>query len=158
MELSTADLQNLSPDGFQLMLVRPAESGEGDASVSRFDLEWFWRVIRPYRTQMGLIFLTGFTNKLLEIGFTLAILQIVDGSAPSSWPIGLLMSLIGKAVLALLQNNLIVDLSDRIDTNLGSQVGPPVPPTPEILHRRTVGDFPAASTICAGCAASSPAP
>ena len=149
VELSTADLQQLSPDSFQLMLVRPAESGEADASFSRFDLEWFWRVIRPYRTQMGLVFVAGFTAKLLEIGFVLAVLQIVDVVISTRdlgllWPIGLLMGLIVlvKAVLVLLQNNLIVDLSDRIDTNLGSQVVGHLFRLPlKFFDRRTVGDL-----------------
>ena len=92
--LSTAELQELSPDGFQPMPVRPAESNDEDASASRFDLAWFWRMIRPYRTQMGLVFLSGFTAKLLEIGFVLAILQIVDVVISTRdlgllWPIGL---------------------------------------------------------------------
>ena len=55
----------------------------------------------------------GFTAKLLEIGFVLAILQIVDVVISTRdlgllWPIGLLMGLIVvvKAVLALLQSDL----------------------------------------------------
>jgi len=147
--LSTAELQQISPDGFQLMLVRPAESNDEDASASRFDLAWFWRMIRPFRTQMGLVFLSGFTVKVLEIGFVLAILQIVDVVISTRdlsllWPIGLLMGLIVvvKAVLALLQNNLIVDLSDRIDTSLGSQVVGHLFRLPmKFFDRRTVGDL-----------------
>ena len=147
--LSTAELQELSPDGFQLMLVRPAESNEDDAQASSFDLAWFWRMIRPYRTQMGLVFMAGFTTKVLEIGFVLAILQIVDVVMSTRdlgllWPIGLLMGLIVvvKAVLALLQNNLIVDLSDRIDTSLGSQVVGHLFRLPmKFFDRRTVGDL-----------------
>ncbi|WP_413747100.1 peptidase domain-containing ABC transporter [Synechococcus sp. MIT S9507] len=147
--LSTAELQELGPDGFQLMLVRPAESAETDAQASRFDLSWFWSMIHPYRSQMGLVFLAGFTNKLLEIGFVLAILQIVDVVITTRdlgllWPIGLVMGLIVvvKAVLALLQNNLIVDLSDRIDTSLGSQVVGHLFRLPmKFFDRRTVGDL-----------------
>lgn len=147
--LNTAELQELSPEGFQLMLVRPAESNEDDAQASSFDLAWFWRMIRPYRTQMGLVFIAGFTTKVLEIGFVLAILQIVDVVISTRdlgllWPIGLLMGLIVvvKAVLALLQNNLIVDLSDRIDTSLGSQVVGHLFRLPmKFFDRRTVGDL-----------------
>lgn len=147
--LSTAELKEMSPEGFQLMLVRPAESADADAQASRFDLDWFWRVIRPYRAQMGLVFVAGFTNKLLEIGFVLAILQVVDVVITTRdlgllWPIGLLMGLIVivKAVLALLQNNLIVDLSDRIDTSLGSHVVGHLFRLPmKFFDRRTVGDL-----------------
>ncbi|WP_413404389.1 MULTISPECIES: peptidase domain-containing ABC transporter [unclassified Synechococcus] len=149
VSLSTTELQQLSPDGFQLMLVRPAESADVDAQASRFDLGWFWQVISPYRAQMGLVFIAGFTNKVLEIGFTLAILQIVDVVITTRdlsllWPIGLMMSLIVvvKGVLALLQNNLIVDLSDRIDTSLGSQVVGHMFRLPmKFFDRRTVGDL-----------------
>ena len=147
--LSTTELQEISPDGFQLMLVRPAESNGEDASASRFDLAWFWSMIRPYRTQMGLVFIAGFTTKVLEIGFVLAILQIVDVVISTRdlgllLPIGLLMGLIVvvKVVLTLLQNNLIVDLSDRIDTNLGSQVVGHLFRLPmKFFDRRTVGDL-----------------
>ena len=147
--LSTAELQELSPDGFQLMLVRPAETADADAQASRFDLAWFWSMLRPYRTQMGLVFIAGFTSKVLEIGFVLAILQIVDVVISTRdlgllWPIGLLMGLIVilKAVLALLQNNLIVDLSDRIDTSLGSQVVGHLFRLPmQFFDRRAVGDL-----------------
>ena len=147
--LSTTELQEISPDGFQLMLVRPAESNGEDASASRFDLAWFWSMIRPYRTQMGLVFIAGFTTKVLEIGFVLAILQIVDVVISTRdlgllLPIGLLMGLIVvvKVVLTLLQNNLIVDLSDRIDTSLGSQVVGHLFRLPmKFFDRRTVGDL-----------------
>jgi len=147
--LRSNELQSISPDGFQLMLVRPAESADEDAQASRFDLAWFWSVIRPYRLQMGLVFLSGFTIKVLEIGFVLAILQIIDVVISTRdlsllWPIGLLMGLIivVKAVLALLQNNLTVDLSDRIDTNLGSQVVGHLFRLPmKFFDRRTVGDL-----------------
>ena len=149
VSLSTRELQQISPDGFQLMLVRPAESAEEDAQASHFDLAWFWSIIQPYRTQMGLVFLSGFTGKLLEIGFTLAILQIVDVVISTRdlgllWPIGLLMGLIivVKAALAFVQNNLIVDLSDRIDTSLGSQIVGHLFRLPmKFFDRRTVGDL-----------------
>ncbi len=149
VQLNSKDLAELSPDGVRLMLVRPAESGDQDAQASRFDLDWFWSVIKPYRPQMGLVFISGFTGKVLEIGFTLAILQIVDVVISTRdlsllWPIGLLMGLIIviKGVLALLQNNLIVDLSDRIDTSLGSQVVSHLFRLPmKFFDRRTVGDL-----------------
>lgn len=149
VELSSQQLAELSPDGMNLMLVRPAESNDQDAQASRFDLDWFWSVMKPYRLQMGLVFLSGFTEKVLEIGFTLAILQIVDVVISSRdlgllWPIGMLMGLIIviKGVLALLQNNLIVDLSDRIDTSLGSQVVGHLFRLPmKYFDRRTVGDL-----------------
>ena len=149
VQLSGKQLAELSPDGVRLMLVRPAESNDKDAQASRFDLDWFWSVIKPYRPQMGLVFISGFTGKVLEIGFTLAILQIVDVVISTRdisllWPIGLLMGLIIviKGVLALLQNNLIVDLSDRIDTSLGSQVVGHLFRLPmKFFDRRTVGDL-----------------
>ncbi len=149
VQLSSKELAELSPDGVRLILVRPAESSDQDAQASRFDLDWFWSVIKPYRPQMGLVFISGFTGKVLEIGFTLAILQIVDVVISTRdlsllWPIGLLMGLIIviKGVLALLQNNLIVDLSDRIDTSLGSQVVGHLFRLPmKFFDRRTVGDL-----------------
>ena len=149
IQLSVAELSELSPDGIRLVLVRPAESADNDIQASRFDLTWFWNVMKPYRTQMSLVFIAGFTGKVLEIGFTLAILQIVDVVISTRdlgllWPIGAFMGLIIviKAVLALLQNNLIVDLSDRIDTNLGSQVVGHLFRLPmKFFDQRTVGDL-----------------
>ena len=149
VQISSKQLAELSPDGFRLMLIRPSESNEQDAQASRFDLDWFWSVIKPYRPQMGLVFIAGFTGKILDIGFVLSIMQIVDVVISTRdlsllLPIGLLMGLIIviKAALALLQNNLIVDVSDRIDTSLGSQVVGHMFRLPmKFFDRRTVGDL-----------------
>ena len=73
VQLSSKELAELSPDGLKLILIRPAESAEQDAQTSRFDLSWFWKVMRPYRIQMVLVFIAGFTAKLLDIGFILAV-------------------------------------------------------------------------------------
>lgn len=149
VQFSPKEFQELSDGPLQLMLVRPAESSAQDDAAAQFDLAWFWEVIRPYRPQMLLIFVAGFTIKILEIGFILLIMQIVDVVISTRdlgllWPIGALMGLIigVKAVLALLQNNLINDLSDRIDTSLGSQVVGHLFRLPmKFFDRRTVGDL-----------------
>ena len=147
--LSPAQLQHLSEGPLQLMLIRPAESSDDDQRASRFDLSWFWEVIRPYRPQLLLIFIGGFVQKVLEVSFVILIMQIIDVVISTRdlsllWPIIGFMALliVVKAVIALLQNALTTDLSDRIDTNLGSQmVGHLFRLPMRFFDRRTVGDL-----------------
>lgn len=149
ISLSLPELQQLGGDGLQLMLVRPAESAADDAQATRFDLQWFWSVMQPYRPQMGLLLLTGFVDKLLSLVFPLAVLQIIDvvvGSRNLSllWPIGAVMgvAIAVMAVLGLLKEFLLSDLSDRIDTRLGSQIVGHLFRLPlRFFDRRTVGDL-----------------
>ncbi len=147
--LSLQELRQLGDEGLKLMLVRPAESAADDAQATRFDLNWFWTVMQPYRPQMGLLVLTGFVDKLLSLVFPLAVLQIIDvvvGSRNLSllWPIGVVMGLAiaVMAVLGLLKEFLLSDLSDRIDTRLGSQIVGHLFRLPlKFFDRRTVGDL-----------------
>ena len=148
-KLSPAQLKQWGEGPFQLMLIRPAESSENDQLASRFDLSWFWEVIRPYRPQLLLIFIGGFVQKVLDTFFILLIMQIIDVVIitrdldllpPIIGLMGLLIAV--KAVIALLQNVLTTDLSDRIDTSLGSQmVGHLFRLPMRFFDRRTVGDL-----------------
>ena len=148
-KLSPAQLKQWGEGPLQLMLIRPAESSENDQLATQFDLSWFWEVIRPYRPQLLLIFISGFVQKVLDTFFILLIMQIIDvviitRDLSLLWPIiGVMSLLIGvKAVLALLNNVLTTDLSDRIDTNLGGQmVGHLFRLPMRFFDRRTVGDL-----------------
>jgi len=149
VQLSLAEVRQLWPDSLELMLVRPAESAAEEQQASRFDLAWFWGVVRPYRPQMVLMLLTGLVMKLLDLVFPLATLQIIDvvvGSRNLSllWPIGLVMAIaiVLRAVLGVLRQLLLSDLSDRIDTRLGSQIVGHLFRLPlRFFDRRTVGDL-----------------
>ena len=148
-KLNPAQLKQLSEGPLHLILIRPAETGENDQLASRFDLSWFWEVNRPYRPQLLLILIGGFVQRVLDTGFILLIMQIIDVVISTRdlsllWPIIGFMSLliVVKAVIALLQNELTTDLSDRIDTNLGSQmVGHLFRLPMRFFDRRTVGDL-----------------
>ena len=147
--LSLQELRGLGSEAFQLMLVRPAETAAEDEQATRFDLAWFWSVMQPYRPQMGLLLLTGFVDKLLSLVFPLSVLQIIDvvvGSRNLSLllPIGVVMgvAIAVMAVLGLLKEYLLSDLSDRIDTRLGSQIVGHLFRLPlKFFDRRTVGDL-----------------
>jgi len=147
--LSLPELRQLGGDAFQLMLVRPAETAAEDEQATRFDLAWFWSVMQPYRPQMGLLLITGFVDKLLYLVFPLSVLQIIDvvvGSRNLSLllPIGVVMgvAIVVMAVLGLLKEYLLSDLSDRIDTRLGSQIVGHLFRLPlKFFDRRTVGDL-----------------
>lgn len=149
VQLSLAEVRQLWPDSLPLMLVRPAESSAEDQDATRFDLHWFWGAMRPYRPQMLLLLLTGFVEKLLELVFPLAVLQIIDlvvGSRNLSLllPIGVVLgiTIVVIAVLAYLRQLLLADLSDRIDTRLGSQILGHLFRLPlKFFDRRTVGDL-----------------
>jgi ATP-binding cassette subfamily B protein len=149
VQLTLAEVQQLWPANLELMLVRPAASTADEQQASRFDLPWFWRVVRPYRPQMLLMLLSGFVIKLLDLVFPLATLQIIDvvvGSRNLSllWPIGLVMAIaiVLRAVLGVLRQLLLSDLSDRIDTRLGSQIVGHLFRLPlRFFDRRTVGDL-----------------
>jgi subfamily B ATP-binding cassette protein HlyB/CyaB len=148
-KLNPAQLKQLSEGPLHLILIRPAETGENDQLASRFDLSWFWEVNRPYRPQLLLILIGGFVQRVLDTFFILLIMQIIDVVISTRdlsllWPIIGFMSLliVVKAVIALLQNELTTDLSDRIDTNLGSQmVGHLFRLPMRFFDRRTVGDL-----------------
>ena len=147
--LELTDLADLWPEGVELMLVRPAESLADDELATRFDLGWFWSVLSGYRPQMLLLLLTGFVGKLLELVFPLAVMQIIDvviGSRNLSLllPITVIMgvTITVMAVLGLLRELLLSDLSDRIDTRLGSQIVGHLFRLPlRFFDRRTVGDL-----------------
>lgn len=149
VQLSLAEVRELWPQSLELMLVRPAESPDADQEATRFDLAWFWKVMQPYRPQMVLLLLTGFVDKLLELVFPLAMLQIIDvvvGSRNLSLllPIGVVMAIaiLVMAVLGFLRQLLLSDLSDRIDTRLGSQIVGHLFRLPlKFFDRRTVGDL-----------------
>ncbi len=149
MQFELKDLARLWPDGLELMLVRPAESAADDEQVTRFDLAWFWSVMQPYRLQLGLLLITGFVGKLLALVFPLAVLQIIDvvvGSRNLSLllPIGVVMgvAIVVMGLLGLLKEYLLSDLSDRIDTRLGSQIVGHLFRLPlKFFDRRTVGDL-----------------
>ena len=136
------------PQGLELVLVRqPISGGEGDAS--RFDLAWFWGALKPYRPQLAVLLLNGLVAKLLELVFPLAILQIIDvvvGSRNGSLllPIGLVLGLtaVVMGILGVLKQLLLADLTDRIDTSLGSQIVGHLFRLPlRFFDRRTVGDL-----------------
>ena len=98
-----------------------------NGDTARFDLAWFWSTLKPYRPQLAVLLLNGLVAKLLELVFPLAILQIIDvvvGSRNGSLllPIGLVLGLTAVVigVLSVLKQLLLADLSDRIDTTLGS--------------------------------------
>ena len=149
VQLSLAEVRQLWPQNLELMLVRPAESTAEDQEATRFDLAWFWSVMQPYRPQMVLLLITGFVDKLLELVFPLATLQIIDvvvGSRNLSLllPIGVVMAIaiVVAAVLGYLRQLLLADLSDRIDTRLGSQIVGHLFRLPlKFFDRRTVGDL-----------------
>lgn len=149
VQLSLAEVRELWPQSLELMLVRPAESPDAGQEATRFDLAWFWTVMQPYRPQMVLLLLTGFVDKLLELVFPLGMLQIIDvvvGSRNLSLllPIGVVMAvaIVVMAVLGFLRQLLLSDLSDRIDTRLGSQIVGHLFRLPlKFFDRRTVGDL-----------------
>jgi len=149
VQLSLAEVRELWPQNLELMLVRPAESPDAGQEATRFDLAWFWTVMQPYRPQMVLLLLTGFVDKLLELVFPLGMLQIIDvvvGSRNLSLllPIGVVMAvaIVVMAVLGFLRQLLLSDLSDRIDTRLGSQIVGHLFRLPlKFFDRRTVGDL-----------------
>lgn len=149
VQLDISELPELGGDGLSLMLVRPAESAAADDQATSFDLGWFWSVMQPFRKQMGLLLVTGFVDKLLSLVFPLAVLQIIDvvvGTRNLSLlvPIGVVMGMavVVMAVLGLLQQYLLSDLSDRIDTRLGSQIVGHLFRLPlKFFDRRTVGDL-----------------
>jgi ATP-binding cassette subfamily B protein len=149
VQLSLAEVRRLWPDALELMLVRPAESADADSQATRFDLQWFWSVMQPYRPQMWLLLITGFVDKLLDLVFPLAILQIIDvvvGSRNLSLltPIGVVLgiTIVVMGVLGYLRQTLLSDLSDRIDTRLGSQIVGHLFRLPlKFFDRRTVGDL-----------------
>ncbi len=149
MQFDLKDLARLWPDGLELMLVRPAESAADDEQATRFDLAWFWSVMQPYRFQLLLLLITGFVGKLLALVFPLAVLQIIDvvvGSRNLSLllPIGVVMAvaIVVMGLLGLLKEYLLSDLSDRIDTRLGSQIVGHLFRLPlKFFDRRTVGDL-----------------
>ncbi|MBM5799986.1 MAG: cyclic nucleotide-binding domain-containing protein, partial [Cyanobacteria bacterium K_DeepCast_35m_m2_023] len=147
--LELSGLAELWPDGVELMLVRPADSPADDEQATRFDLAWFWGAMGSYRPQLLLLLLTGFVGKMLELVFPLAVLQIIDvvvGSRNLSLllPIGVVMgvTIAVMAVLGTLRELLLSDLSDRIDTRLGSQIVGHLFRLPlRFFDRRTVGDL-----------------
>lgn len=149
VSLDRQQLERLWPQGLDLMLVRPAPASGDDERVNQFDLGWFWAAIQPYRGQMLLLLLTGFSEKLLTLVFPLAVLQIIDvvvGSRNLSLltPIGVVMgvAILAMTILKLLEEYLLSDLSDRIDTQLGSQVVGHLFRLPlKFFDRRTVGDL-----------------
>ncbi|QPN65889.1 peptidase domain-containing ABC transporter [Synechococcus sp. CBW1006] len=149
LTLSLPELRRLWPEGLELMLVRQPTGAVVDARASRFDLAWFAEALRPYRGRLAVVLLTGFTQKLLELIFPLATLQIVDlvvGSGNSSLlaPIALVLGVtaVVLGVLGVLRELLLADLADRIDTNLGSQVVGHLFRLPlRFFDRRTVGDL-----------------
>jgi ATP-binding cassette subfamily B protein len=149
VQLSLAEVRELWPQSLELMLVRPAETPNADQEATRFDLAWFWTVMQPYRPQMVLLLITGFVDKLLELVFPLGMLQIIDvvvGSRNLSLllPIGVVMTIaiMVMAVLGFLRQLLLSDLSDRIDTRLGSQIVGHLFRLPlKFFDRRTVGDL-----------------
>ncbi|QPN59089.1 peptidase domain-containing ABC transporter [Synechococcus sp. CBW1002] len=149
LTLSLPELRRLWPEGVELMLVRQPTGAVVDARASRFDLAWFAEALRPYRGRLAVVLLTGFTQKLLELIFPLATLQIVDlvvGSGNSSLlaPIALVLGVtaVVLGVLGVLRELLLADLADRIDTNLGSQVVGHLFRLPlRFFDRRTVGDL-----------------
>ncbi|QEY32410.1 ATP-binding cassette domain-containing protein [Synechococcus sp. RSCCF101] len=147
--LPLRELRRLFPDRTQLMLVRPAETAAEDERASRFDLAWFWEALAPYRPQMALVLLAGFVAKVLELVFPLSIFQILDvvvgGNNPALLrPIVLVLAvvLVVLSILNWLKAMLLADLSDRIDTRLGSQVVGHLFRLPlKFFDRRTVGDL-----------------
>ena len=149
VQITLTEARVLWRDGVDLILVRFVDSAIDDKGNSRFDLAWFWSALSCYRPQMFLLLLTGFVVKLLELIFPLAVLQIIDvvvGSRNLSLllPIGIVMSIaiLVMAVLGVLRQLLLSDLSDRIDTRLGSQVIGHLFRLPlKFFDRRTVGDL-----------------
>jgi len=147
--ISTAELEELFPDGLELILVRRGLSQSGDEEASRFDLAWFWSSMRPYRFQMLLVLCSGGVSKALELVFPLACLQIIDavvggqnGDLLAPITIVLAVAIVAMALLGWLRQWLLTDLADRIDTRLGSQVISHLFRLPmRFFDRRTVGDL-----------------
>ena len=151
VQLSLEAVKREWPQGLELVLVRQpigaAADGEGEAA--NFDLAWFWGALKPYRPQLAVLLLNGLVAKLLELVFPLAILQIIDvvvGSRNGSLllPIGLVLGLtaVVMGILGVLKQLLLADLTDRIDTTLGSQIVGHLFRLPlRFFDRRTVGDL-----------------
>ena len=150
-QLPLAAVKHEWASGVNLVLVRqPLGSGsETESGASRFDLAWFWGALKPYRPQLAVLLLNGLVAKLLELVFPLAILQIIDvvvGSRNGSLllPIGLVLGLtaVVMGILGVLKQLLLADLTDRIDTTLGSQIVGHLFRLPlRFFDRRTVGDL-----------------
>lgn len=149
IQVPLSEARLLWRDGVDLILVRFIETASDDKGNVQFDLAWFWSALSCYRPQMLLLLLTGFVVKLLELIFPLAVLQIIDvvvGSRNLSLllPIGIVMAIaiLVMAVLGILRQLLLSDLSDRIDTRLGSQIVGHLFRLPlKFFDRRTVGDL-----------------
>jgi len=149
LQLSLAAVKQEWPDGLELVLVRRPLGASEEQANGRFDLAWFWGALKPYRPQLAVLLLTGLVAKLLELVFPLAILQIIDvvvGSRNGSLllPIGLVLGLtaVVMGVLGVLKQLLLADLTDRIDTTLGSQIVGHLFRLPlRFFDRRTVGDL-----------------
>ena len=151
LQLSLEAVKREWPQGLELVLVRQPISGSvaSNGDTARFDLAWFWSTLKPYRPQLAVLLLNGLVAKLLELVFPLAILQIIDvvvGSRNGSLllPIGLVLGLTAVVigVLSVLKQLLLADLSDRIDTTLGSQIVGHLLRLPlRFFDRRTVGDL-----------------
>ena len=149
IQVPLSEARLLWREGVDLILVRFVDSATDDKGKAQFDLAWFWSALSCYRPQMFLLLLTGFVVKLLELIFPLAVLQIIDvvvGSRNLSLllPIGIVMAIaiLVMAVLGVLRQLLLSDLSDRIDTRLGSQIVGHLFRLPlKFFDRRTVGDL-----------------
>lgn len=148
VKLEREELQQLWPQGLSMLLVRQPASSDEDQLATKFDLSWFASVLKPYRPQVAVLFLAGFVEKLLELVFPLATIQIIQvvigmGDIDLLMPIVVVMSIaIGvKVVLSILRNYMSSDLGDRVDTALGSQIVGHLFRLPlKFFDRRTVGD------------------
>ena len=149
VKFELAEIRELWPEGLEMMLVRPVASTLEDEQATRFDLAWFSSVLKQYRPQVVVVFLAGFVDKLLDLVFPLATIQIIQvvigtGDVDLLLP---LVSIIATAilvmvVLAVLRKYVISDLADRIDTTLGSQIVGHLFRLPlKFFDRRTVGDL-----------------
>ena len=148
-QLSLAAVKQEWPEGLELVLARQPLGANEAQAAGGFDLAWFWNALKPYRPQLAVLLLNGLVAKLLELVFPLAILQIIDvvvGSRNGSLllPIGLVLGLtaVVMGVLGVLKQLLLADLTDRIDTTLGSQIVGHLFRLPlRFFDRRTVGDL-----------------
>ncbi|MFL0770950.1 MAG: peptidase domain-containing ABC transporter, partial [Prochlorococcus sp.] len=132
-----------------MMLVRPVASALEDEQATRFDLTWFSLMLKQYRPQVVVLFLAGFVDKLLDLVFPLATIQIIQlvmggGDVDLLMPIAVVMAtaILVMVVLSVLRQYVISDLADRIDTSLGSQIVGHLFRLPlKFFDRRTVGDL-----------------
>ncbi|MFL0790352.1 MAG: peptidase domain-containing ABC transporter, partial [Prochlorococcus sp.] len=149
VKFELAELRELWPEGIELMLVRPVASALEDEQATRFDLNWFSSMLKQYRPQVVVLFLAGFVDKLLDLVFPLATIQIIQlvmggGDVDLLMPIAVIMAtaIVVMVVLSVLRQYVISDLADRLDTSLGSQIVGHLFRLPlKFFDRRTVGDL-----------------